>query len=339
MLTALLIALLLLPIFLLWDKSKRISNKKLIDDIKSTKGKIDLALEKKIRDEFNAELAPILDIVDPNANVGLVVKELRDKYEPGVWHDIVAERATSKIQRLINYEAVFQYSWYKHNIRDIQFKIWLYNNYLFNGKENEFETPEEVISNLKERNIKVPTKLIKEACSDIENKHEWFMDKYKKKSRDNWLSLYGDQGSEDSNIEPLLFFAGEEIYEVVPTNRMEISNVSMPCGITTQVQKLSREEFAAFLVDHPDVWCRIKKVTEFFEDCPLLPPLLPKRMMRKYRTLRERIRDSGGKLSEELSKVYHCTVGEKLKSYGVDTSPRIIDLKPNCFDKKIVSQK
>lgn len=315
MLTALLIVLLLLPILLLWDKSKRINNEKLINDIKSAKGKTNPELQKKLFDKFDAELAPILDIVDPNANVGLVVKELRDKYEPGVRHDIVPESTYPNFLRVDNYLAILQYSWYKHNIRDIQFEIRLIDlsSRFKNGRE--FETPEEILSNLKERKIKAPTKLMNEAFSDMENKHEWFMDRYNKKCRDTWFSLYREE-TRVVGVEPVLFFAGEEIYEVVPKTRIEIGHREIPNGIYVQQQKLSREDFATFLADNPDIWCSIRKVTEFFEDCPLLPPLLPKRIIRKYRTIRQRIYESGRRLSEEFDKIYEPVVA-KLKSYGV----------------------
>lgn len=331
MLTALLIVLLLLPIFLLWDKSKRINNEKLINDIKSSKGKTNPELQKKIYDEFDAELAPILDIVDPNANVGLVVKELRDKYEPGVRHDIVPESTYPDFLRTDNYLAVLQYSWYKHNIRDIQFEIQLigWSSRFKHGRE--FETPEEILSNLKERKIKVSTKLMDEAFSDMENKHEWFMDRYNKKCRDTWFSIYGEE-TKVNGVEPVLFFAGEEIYEVIPKTRIEIGHREIPNGIYVQQQKLSREDFATFLVDHPDIWCSIKKVTEFFEDCPLLPPLLPKRIIRKYRTLRQRIMDSGDGLVRELNKIYDCTAIPKLKSYGI-TELSKVKLNRKYFDE------
>ena len=310
MLTALLVALLLLPIFLLWDKKKRKDNERRIEAIKNAKGKSNPELQKKLYDEFDAELAPILNIVDPNANVGLIVKELRDKYEPGVRHAIIPEHASSNFYRVQNYLAVLQYSWYKHNIHEIQFKIKLDTTSLGNYNGIEFETPEEVLSNLKERGVKVSAKLMKEAFSDMENKHGWFMDRYNLKCRDWWLSVYGTE-NRVYNKEPILHFAGEEIYEVVPL-RGSMGNCTV---LGVEEGKLSREDFATFLVDHPDIWCKIKKVTEFFKDCPLLPPLLPKRIIRKHRTLLQRALDSD-QLGRELSKIY-APVVEKLKSYGV----------------------
>lgn len=307
MLTALLIVLLVLPLLLLADKIKQNQREKLINDVKSgrgvKRGKSDPVLQKQIRDEFIAETAPYLDIVDPKANLGLVIKQLRDKYEPGVEHKVIPENTGINYRRIENYLAVVRYSWRKYHLQ--------YTD-MFSYTIHKTETQEQIISAIKEKGIKVPIEPIEGTFDNMENKHEWFMERYNKKCKDYWLRKYGNE-RRVIDAEPTLFFAGEDIYEVLPFKYY--SDDRMPWEILGN-QSLSREEFELFLIDNPEIWCRIKKVTEFFEDCPLLPPLLPRQLHRKYRTLRQRMYDSLSYFNESgaLASSY---IKPRLAKYGI----------------------
>lgn len=308
MLTALLIVVLVLPLLLLADKIKRNEREKLINDVKSgrgvKRGKSDPVLQKKIRDEFLAETAPYLDIVDPKANLGLVIKQLRDKYEPGVEHKVIPEDTYINYQRIENYLAVVRYSWHKAHIP--------YTTVL-NCRLSEVETKEEIISLLKKYS-KLPIEPFEVTFDDMENKHKWFMERYNKKCKDYWLRKYSNE-RRVIDAEPTLFFAGEDIYEVLPfkyyTDGMIPSEI-----VSEQCFAKTREEFEQFLIDNPEVWCRMKKVTEFFEDCPVLPALLPLCLHRKYRTLRQRMYDSLSYFNESgaLAASY---MKPRLAKYGI----------------------
>lgn len=307
MLTALLIVLLVLPLLLLADKIKQNQREKLINDVKSgrgvKRGKSDPVLQKKIRDEFIAETAPYLDIVDPKANLGLVIKQLRDKYEPGVEHKVIPENTGINYRRIGNYLAVVQYSWYKAHIPYTA---------VLDYRLDEVETKEQIIPIIKEEDPEFPVEQIEVTFDDMENKHKWFMERYNKKCKDYWLRKYGNE-RRVIDAEPTLFFAGEEIYEVLPFEYH--SDDSMPWQILGK-RYFTKEEFEQFLIDNPEVWCRIKKVTEFFEDCPALPGVLPLCLHRKYRTLRQRMYDSLSYFNESgaLASSY---IKPRLAKYGI----------------------
>lgn len=308
MLTALLIVLLILPLFLLADKIKRNEREKLINDVKSgrgvKRGKSDPVLQKQIEDQFIAETAPYLDIVDPKANVGLVLKQLRDKYEPGVEHKVIPESTYVNRQRIENYLAVVRYSWHKAHIP--------YTTVL-NCELDVAVTKEQIISLLKKYS-ELPIEPFEGTFDDMENKHKWFMERYNKKCKEYWLRRYGHE-TRVVDAEPTLFFAGEDIYEVLPfkyyTDNMIPSEI-----LSEQCFAKTKEEFEQFLIDNPEVWCRIKKVTEFFEDCPVLPALLPLCLHRKYRTLRKRIYDSLSFFGE-WSALWGSYVKPRLAEHGI----------------------
>ena len=309
MLTALLIVLLILPLLLLADKIKRNQREKHINDVKSgrgvKRGKSDPVLQKQIRDEFIAETAPYLDIVDPKANLGLVIKQLRDKYEPGVEHKVIPESTCVNYQRIKNYVAVVRYSWHKANIPYTTVLNWCLD---------EVETKEQLIPIIKEKHPEFPVEQIEVTFDDMENKHKWFMERYNKKCKDYWLRKYGNE-RRVIDAEPTLFFAGEDIYEVLPFGYYTDGMIPLEI-LREQCFAKTREEFEQFLIDNPEIWCRIKKVTEFFEDCPLLPPLLPRQLHRKYRTLRQRMYDSLSYFNESgaLASSY---MKPRLAKYGI----------------------
>lgn len=326
MLTAALILILILPILCLCDKIKMKQREQSINEIKKGRkcaGKANPELEKKIYDELDAELAPYLDIVDPKANVGLVVKQLRDKYEPGVNHQIYPEiPGNLPRQRKDNYDAVLWYSCHKHNIKySSRLSIDLKHNV----------NKETAMTNLK-RDKYVPfPEQYEITFENMEAKHDWFMKKYNEITLDYCASLYGERRLVH-NCEPVLFFKGEELYQVVPKNRAEaVSGVKVPMKILLDCPyNPSKEEFEQFLIDNPEIWCKIKKVSEYFDDCPPLPPILPPRIVRTQRTLSERVCDAGGEISKELIRLYDSTARAKLVRLGVTqltltNTPRLSD--------------
>ena len=51
----------------------------------------------------------------------------------------------------------------------------------------------------------------------------------------------------------------------------------------------TKEEFALKLLETPELKSRVRNVTRFFTNCPLLPPVLPPQIMQENMTLKQRI--------------------------------------------------
>ena len=263
---------------------------------------------KAFRDDLWAKLNEIFGVVDPSVDLPLLCKKTYEELDPGVEYELVSNwKDPQQPFRDQNYIAVLRYSWNKHK--------YYFPSWLSTDEMEAANTPKAATALLEKEETPIPRK----AFDDMETKFAWFTARYEAVCDD--FSLRKKPGSEQSF--PILFFVGKQIYEFIPpAKETDAEMLCLKLLYLYSAAEFTKEEFALKLLEIPDLKRRVRNVTRFFTNCPLLPPVLPPQIMQENMTLKQRIFANAALVGQLKDFFVNCVKRETARLEALDPADK-----------------